>query len=122
MATLTLEAIKEDFAQWRASRTKIGKIPEYLWAKVLKILEDYPIGEVSKELHLSGGQVVAKRRQNNDNVLAMSNFVERSLAPVVSRDNISVEIKRPDGTTLKIESVSEPSMLQVLSHFMQVVQ
>lgn len=69
----TLYNVKRDFEKWRASRpNKVGRIPNYLWDKVLDILDYYPVGEVTKVLRLSGGQVSAKRKQRDACNLVLS--------------------------------------------------
>lgn len=133
MTALTLSSVQRDFEDWRKTRTKIGKIPEYLWTKALQILDHYPITEVTKALHLSGGQVASWRKQKNNvhsitpKPLYSANFVELKtpLVGVSSSDtNVfgKLEIKRPDGMVLVIEQLSAAAMLQVFSQFTQVVQ
>jgi hypothetical protein len=129
----TLDDVKRDFAKWRASRpNKKGKIPNHLWDKVFALLDLYPIGKVTKELGLSGGQVSAKRKQRNalegiSKSSATDNFVEVDLASTI-RSNTPlantfsrIEIRRPDGSVLTIGHLPEQTMMQVLNQFTMAV-
>ncbi len=130
----TLDDVKHDFAKWRAARTnKTGRIPNYLWDKVLSILDYYPIGEVTNTLGLSGSQVSAKRKQRNpcnmsSKLPATANFVELNISSAMPSSNVvtkvhsRIEIRRPDGAVLVIEQLPEATMLQILNQFTQVVQ
>ena len=130
----TLDDVKRDFEKWRASRpNKVGRIPNHLWDKVLDILDYYPVGEVTKVLRLSGGQVSAKRKQRDACNLAPKlpanpSFVELNLSSPMPCGNTAtklhsrIEIRRPDGAVLVIEQLPEQTMLQVLTQFTQVVQ
>lgn len=130
----TLDDVKRDFAKWRSSRpNKTGRIPNYLWDKVLAMLELYPVGEVTRELGLSGSQVSAKRKQHNITALnskpiTTDNFMEFNLSsPITSSTPVAnafsrLEIRRPDGTVLTIERLPEQAMLQVLNQFTMAVR
>ncbi len=130
----TLDDVKRDFEKWRASRpNKVGRIPNHLWDKVLDILDYYPVGEVTKVLRLSGGQVSAKRKQRDacnlaPKLQANPSFVEFNLSSPIPCGNPTtkihsrIEIRRPDGTVLVIEQLPEQTILQVLTQFTQAVQ
>ena len=130
MSELTIDSVRQDFKVWRTSRTKKGKIPEHLWDKVFKLLEQHPIGQVVQSLHLSGGQVSAKCKQRATDLNGLSttrsvNFVALDMPPTLSC-NASVdnsfsklEIRRSDGAVLAIERLAEQTLLQVLNKFTQ---
>ena len=137
MTALTLTSVQRDFEEWRSTRPKIGKIPEQLWAKALQLLEYYPIGEVTKALHLSGGQIANRRNQRNNvrpkmaTPLSSTEFVElnTSTAGITYNcsnqiDNLAgrLEIRRPDGLVLAIEQLPATAIMQILSHFTHGVQ
>jgi len=129
----SLDDVKRYFAKWRATRTNKGRIPNHLWDKVLGILDYYPIGEVTKELGLSGSQVSAKRKQRIANELSLQksanpNFVELNISQAKTHDKFvtnlhgKIEIRRPDGAVLIIDQLQEQTMLQVLNQFTQAVR
>lgn len=129
----TLSDVARDFAKWRATRPNKGRIPNHLWDKVLGILDFYPIGEVTKELGLSGSQVSAKRKQRMANELSLKkssnpNFVELNISQAKSSDKPvtsqhgKIEIRRPDGAILIIDQLPEQTMHQVLNQFTQAVK
>jgi hypothetical protein len=129
----TLDDVKRDFAKWRASRPNKGRIPNYLWDKVLAIIDFYPIGQVTKVLGLSGSQVSARRKQRDAINVSSSppanpNFAELNISSAMPGVNSAtslhskIEIRRADGAVLIIEQLSEQAMLKVLNQFTQVVQ
>lgn len=129
----SLDDVTRDFAKWRATRPNKGRIPNHLWDKVLGILDFYPIGEVTKELGLSGSQVSAKRKQRIASELSLKkstnpNFVELNISQAKASDKPAtnlqgkLEIRRPDGAVLIIDQLPEQTMLQVLNQFTQAVK
>jgi hypothetical protein len=52
-----LEDVKFHFDHWRTTRTKRGKIPEYLWDKVKSIMEYYPLTVITNTLRLNTNQI-----------------------------------------------------------------
>lgn len=134
MAKLTIDSVQRDFEHWRASRDKIGKIPDALWSKVLQLLDNYPVGEVSGRLRLSGNQIANKRKKctsvsNNLSLppIRTDNFMEINIPSPNIEGSIAIstkriEIKRPDGAILSMDMVSDQIMLQVLNQFTMAVQ
>lgn len=126
MHALTLESVCNDFETWRTTRGKVGKIPNYLWDKALTLLEHYPIGEVTKTLRLSGGQVSTKLRARKeakcmtDNVsfVELPNPCKNNEAVRVNFDT-KIELKRLDGASIIINNLSESTLMLVLNKFMQ---
>lgn len=125
MTGLTLEAVKQDFNTWRASRSKSGRIPNELWDKALSLLNNYQISEITKTLRLSGGQMKAKRERlaGFKKPKKLSKFVEVSL-PTILQPTINnraltckIGLSRTDGTTLMIEHVPESTLMQILNNF-----
>jgi hypothetical protein len=134
MTQLTLDSVQHDFQVWRNARTGKSQIPKSLWDKALQLLEQYPISHVTKALHLSGGQVSAKRkeqRKKNSEALPITrpvNFVELNMPLPTSCDTrvassgSKLEIKRADGAVLVIEGLAEQALFQVLSQFTEGAQ
>jgi len=125
MTKLTLAAVKQDFDVWRASRSKIGKIPEPLWNKALELLKHCPISEISKALSLSGGQIKAKREQLTTTLKpnTLPKFVEISAPSVLaapfgnSTATCKLSLTRTDGATIMLEQVPEHILMQILGNF-----
>ena len=66
MTQLTIDSVQRAFKAWRTSRTKRTKIPDDLWDKKLKLLENYLNSKVVRDLGLNSGQVYAKRKQRRE--------------------------------------------------------
>lgn len=121
MAQLTLDSVQRDFELWRTTG-KTRKIPDHLWDKALQLLEHYPIASVMKALHLSGNQIATQRTARLTNSKSDAAFVELNIPSVTPHANLSkIEIKRPDGTVLAIEPLTEHTLFQVLTNFTQKV-
>ena len=54
---LTLEAVLNDFSQWRKTRKKRCAIPEELWQKTFSLLNRYPINKICNALGLNRSQI-----------------------------------------------------------------
>ena len=124
MAQLTLDSVQRDFELWRASRTtgKTSKIPNHLWDKALQLLEHYLIASVMKALRLSGNQIATQRTARLTNLKSNAAFVELKVPPITPHANHGkIEIKRPDGTVLAIEPLTDHTLFQVLTSFTQKV-
>ena len=52
-----LTSVKEAFAHWRVTRLKQGKIPDYLWAHVHELLDDYSLAKICGAQHISHAQI-----------------------------------------------------------------
>lgn len=128
MTQLTIDSVQRDFQEWRSSRTGKAKIPDDLWDKTLKLLEHYPTSKVVRELHLSGGQLSARRKQRSaskSNMLSVKkpvNFVALNIPSVTASLNTHIpsgrlEIKRSDGALLAIDQFNDQTLLQILNQF-----
>jgi len=105
-----LDNVKQSFDEWRISRPKMGKIPNYLWDMVKPLMDEYPIAIISRALGLSYAQL----RQNA--IEQPVNFVEVTTSsaksehtPIAEPSDTShrcdIELKRPCGSVLKISSL-----------------
>jgi|SaaInlStandDraft_7_1057024.scaffolds.fasta_scaffold186083_1 hypothetical protein len=50
---LTLQSLSIELDEWRKNRTKQGRLPDNIWTKTLKLLENHSMTEVSRELRIS---------------------------------------------------------------------
>lgn len=59
-----LEKVRERFDDWRATRLKLGKIPEELWEAAIGLYPEYSICKIAETLRLNHGKL-KKRILNN---------------------------------------------------------
>ncbi len=126
MATLKLETVKQEFDIWRASRSKIGKIPDHLWNKALALIKYYPVSEITGALRLSGGQMKARREQVEITTKAKlpSKFLEIPTTNVLATkfDNsfttLKISLTRADGATIMLEQLPETILMHIISNFL----
>lgn len=52
-----LNDAKSHFDHWHATRTKRGKIPDYLWDKVKPLIGKYSITTITDTLNLNTNQI-----------------------------------------------------------------
>lgn len=119
---LSLEEVKSHFEHYRATRTKTReKIPQHLWDKVKALLDRYQLQEITKVLRLNTYQI-----RDNLGIKPKVNFAEAKIeaAPIFSNrssdkgQTYSVELQRPNGTLLRISSLSSDSINKIISQFM----
>ncbi len=78
-----LSSAKEAFSHWRTTRLRQGKIPDYLWEQVRRLLNHYPIGTICSALSISTVQIREKLLPKEDVAIQ---FVEVQEAfPVATR-------------------------------------
>ena len=101
ISNLTLDDVAAKFSKWRNSRiNKRGRIPSELLALIPPLKQHYNISLIAKKLNLSG-----KHMKQIFNTAPTVNFIElpSPLALNMHNDsNITCELSRADGTTLKI--------------------
>ena len=125
----TLQEVANHFEEWRCSKRKgQNRIPVRLWSEAVGLLADHPISHVAKSLRLSGSDL--KKRQAalpgtriNDGD-GNANFVE--VAPTVvdrvsrsAAEPVRMELERPDGLRLRIESGNGNDLLRLVERFME---
>jgi len=134
---LTIEQVKQQFNNWRAKRGKLGSFPDELWINAVSLLEHYGATNIIRDLGIT-------RKQLNDRTMRHSkisdapNFVEleitnniqeqrvveaksvthstTSSSPIESRP--SIELRKPDGTTLTIHDFGRTDVQALVSTFM----
>ena len=125
---LSLSQVIDEFQEWRTSRKKQSRIPDYLWKRVIPLLPDHPRLTVLGHLGISHGQL--KKYLNRQipkpkyKVEAQTSkpkdcdFIECKLPldkiiPTESMPCCDIEIKKPNGTTLLIK-MAGPALLSSL--------
>src|SRR5665811_2114920 len=69
--TTLLDDVKSHFAHWRTTRTKRGKIPDYLWDKVKLLIGRYSLTVITQTLSLNTYQI-----RDHLDICDTVNFVE----------------------------------------------
>ena len=116
-----LEEAKSHFDHWRLTRTKRGKIPEYLWEKVKPLITHYPLTEITRALSINTNQI----REHLEMDVSI-NFVEAEIPqrhqPTVSLSadiaTCSIELLRVSGCVLKINALPVASLPAIITQFM----
>ena len=119
-----LESVKRAFEHWRKTRKKQGKVPDYLWKQVRALTGSYSLTKICTTLKVSHHQI--KENISNDDTAI--DFVEvDSVTPVpdkyLARDDgqnrfCSVELFRPSGEKLKMDSVPTGHIIHIITAFM----
>jgi hypothetical protein len=102
----SLEEVKGQFQNWRATRQKRTGIPKHLWQAAIDLSRDYPINTISKTLGLSYTDLkrrikAAGKLRPDNRADVISNFVEFDLSRGIYREYI-VEMENPKGNRMKI--------------------
>ena len=122
-----LNDVKSHFDHWRATRTKRGKIPEYLWDKVKLLIGRYSLTVITETLSINTSQMREHLNLNNE-----VNFVEACADPAIKTqtpshlqvvtitDNnktCSIELHRSAGGMLKISDYPVESLSVIIAQF-----
>ena len=123
-----LDDVKLHFDDWRATRTKRGKIPDYLWDKVKSLIGNYSLTAITEALSINTSQM----REHLD-MTDTASFVEISINKSVSSlpikkpksipdhkaQTYAIEVHRTNGTILKIAALSVESLNTIITQFME---
>ena len=129
-ASLTLKEVAKHFKQWRSIKKKGERIPDHLWSEAVELLCTYGISQVTRTLRLSGTDLnkhrgiigTGQRRQGPG---AGTTFVEigPTLVDQALVTDVTVawmELERPDGLRLRIQSTRSADILALAERFMGV--
>ena len=126
--TLTLKEVAEHFKQWRSVKKKGERVPDHLWSEAVGLVGAYGISQVSRTLRLNGtdlnkrrGIIGTDRRKRGPGaggtfVEIDRTLVDQALGPDVSA--VWMELERPDGLRLRIQSTQGADMLALAERFM----
>jgi len=107
-ADLTIESVKQEFAQWRASRTKrIEPIPQHLWQTAVELCKTHRITHVCRHLRLSFADL--KKHLPPKEKLS---FVELDAGCLFGQWQLTCE--RPDGARLRLSAAGQVPELDAL--------
>jgi len=134
---LTIEQVKQQFNDWRSQRGKLGSFPDELWANAVDLLDRYNSLNIIRELGIT-------RKQLNDRTMRHSkisdapNLVELQVTNNIQEQRVveaksvthtttstptiepgsSIELRKPDGTTLTIHDLARTDVQSLVSTFM----
>ena len=129
---LPLSQVIDEFKEWRTSRKKQSRIPDYLWKHVIPLLTDHPRSTVLGRLGISHGQL--KKHLNRQNSKPQSkaevhshkscsyDFIECKLPldkinPTNNMPCVDIELKTPNGTTLLIKMADQALLSSLIRSF-----
>jgi len=127
-ATFTLEEVADHFKQWRSVKKKRERIPDHLWHEAVSLIGAYGVSEVTRTLRLSGTDLnkhrgisgTGQRRQRSGGgttfVEIEHTIVDQALGSDVTA--VWMELERPDGLRLHIQSTQGADMLALAERFM----
>jgi hypothetical protein len=130
-APITLEWVKAQFAQWRSSRTRAGKIPSDLWDAAKQLTKQYECRQIAAELKLNSHRqqmlyAYSGKKPNGSVSSPADGFVNVSLpvAPSSPVANIhpagSLEVLRADGTALKAQGIDAKDLYALIERFFEL--
>ena len=136
---LTIEQVKQQFNDWRAQRGKLGSFPDELWINAVSLLDHYGATKIIRDLGVT-------RKQLNDRTMRHSkvgdasnaNFVELEITNNIQEQRVveaksvthtktstptikpgsSIELRKPDGTTLTIHDLCRTDVQTLVATFM----
>lgn len=130
-AKVTLAEVKAQFAHWRATRSKVGKIPEDLWHGVRQLTKQYGHSQLATELGLNFQQLRSKlqdecatQQSNKESADEphRTEFVSAAFSPLsafpVTPQSPTLELSRPDGTVLKAIGLGHQETLALVERFL----
>jgi hypothetical protein len=124
---ITLEEVKAQFVHWRASRTKVGKIPSALWNAAKQLTKQYECRQIITELKLNSRRQqmlyahLGKKPSESDFAPA-GDFVKVSLpltSPSSDHSVSTLEVLRADGTTLKAQGLTPKDLCVLIERFFE---
>ncbi len=129
---ITLESVKSQFAEWRATRIKGQRIPKALWESVKHLSKHYEHRCLALELKLSLHQLKAKLGvlpQPAPSFASSPVFIEFPLSPLSSPGPLceeqkmlpayggTLELARPDGAVLKATGLNPRDVYALIQKF-----
>lgn len=136
--SLTLESVKSQLSEWRATHGKGDRIPTSLWNAVRELTKSYSYHQIAFELKISPSRLRKKigSSHQDSSLSASSHFikVKAPLSPVPSAtleppqleqkifypplQTGSLELTRVDGTVLKAAGLDNKALLSLIQGFL----
>lgn len=118
-----LASVKQAFTHWRVTRLNQGKIPDYLWAQVHELLDDYSPAKICGALSISYAQI-KENLTLKDNVGVQFVEVKEALPTLAmphqseQKDVCAIELHKPCGSVFKVNSLPVSLVSQLIVDFM----
>jgi hypothetical protein len=119
-----LRGVAQQFTQWRQRRTTPrGRVPQALWDRAIALTREVPLARVAQQLGLCPQRLRKRSREKAvaagvSAVPAPPSFVE--VPPAWRSLSVEVEVKRVDGTCLRINyHDSSPPLALLLQTFLE---
>jgi len=127
---LTLEDVVAHFAAWRRQKkARTERIPEGLWSEAVGLVGEYSVAQVARRLRLLSRVLkerhdAAVERMQGRAGGGMMEFMEvtprvTSWVARPTTGRLRVELERPDGMRLRLESGSGEDLWRVVERFME---
>ncbi len=133
---LTLSEVKQKFDDWRSNRGKLGPFPEEHWRAAVGLLDHYKTAKILRELHITSQQLEDRKMRYQPTQTETRPFVSVELNPPNIKNNdldgvapaqpsssavatSSIELRRPDGTTLTIHELPRIEVQALVTTFME---
>ncbi len=106
-SALSPSSVQTNFSQWRKTRSKRGRIPSELWSQAVALAEIHGVFYVGRLLGLNynclkdrmiSSQALQDKQDKNE-----SPFIELPALIDNSSKNISVDLKKTDGSQMKLQ-------------------
>lgn len=132
---ITLESVKSQFAEWRATYGKGHKIPPALWKAVGELTKSYSYQHIASEIKIGSHRLRKKCAlpPQESPSLSVSPFVEVVVPSLSSSDKVpsleprsinshpstgTLELSRTDGTTLKASGLDNNAFFSLIQNFL----
>lgn len=132
---LTLDAVKQQFDDWRSQRGTVGSFPEELWRSAIDLLDHYSVKEITRELKITKAQLEDRKQRYQPAPISNKSFVdlevtnntaghridEVKVTPQLPplRTTSSIELRKPDGITLTIHELHQTEIQALITTFME---
>ena len=125
---MTLKEVAEHFKQWRSVKKKGERIPDHLWGEAVGLVGACGVSQVSRTLRLSGTDLnkrrgisgTGRRRRGSGGETAFVEIDRTLVDQAMGSEATAVwmELERPDGQRLRIQSMQGADMLALVECFM----
>ena len=129
----TLDAVKALFDQWRTTRPKRCKIPEYLWNEVRNLSKQYSYSQIASQLQISYQQLFSHLDEQGQEdpkdipVLSQSHFVNARIPVTETSEqpqcplppsSIILEVQGRGGISMKAIGIHPQDFIPLLQTFL----
>ncbi len=129
--TPTLEAVKEDFLNWRCDPHRESRIPEHLWDKLILLLSHHSKSKVLNSLGVSYSQLAEKLKNRQkasvtevtplhspqQNTLGHTFIKAIVTVPTPTTTGFDVVLTKSNGASLQIQKLSHVDLLKLTEQF-----